>query len=62
MASRPILDLRIITFFTFLRKDFLEMAGLQRPRVLVIIAHFLTFAKTFNSVLVDGGHQRLRDS
>jgi hypothetical protein len=41
----------------FLRKDFIEMVGLQRPRVLVIIAHFLTFAKTFNSVLVDGGHQ-----
>jgi hypothetical protein len=41
----PILDLRIITFFTFLPKLFVEIARQRRPRALVIIAHYLVFAK-----------------
>lgn len=41
----PILDLRIITFFTFIPKGFIPLAKEYRPRTLVILAHYLAFAK-----------------
>ena len=41
----PILDLRVITWFTFLPKGFVELARQRRPRALVIIAHYLAFVK-----------------
>lgn len=41
-----VLDLRVITFFTFLRRDFIHLARSRSPRALVIIAHYLAFAKT----------------
>ncbi|KAI0900302.1 hypothetical protein F4806DRAFT_448206 [Annulohypoxylon nitens] len=41
----PILDLRIITFFTFIPKDFIPLAKEHRPRALVLLAHHLCFAK-----------------
>ncbi|CAK7230679.1 hypothetical protein SCUCBS95973_007653 [Sporothrix curviconia] len=40
-----ILNLRTITWFTFLPKDFVDIARERRPRALVIIAHYLVFAK-----------------
>ena len=40
-----ILDLRVITWFTFLPKGFVELARLRRPRALVVIAHYLAFVK-----------------
>ncbi|EOO04322.1 putative c6 zinc finger domain protein [Phaeoacremonium minimum UCRPA7] len=41
----PILDLRIIVFFTFLPKEFVELARQKRPRTLVILAYYLTFVR-----------------
>ncbi|OTA65082.1 hypothetical protein K449DRAFT_403700 [Hypoxylon sp. EC38] len=41
----PILDLRIITFFTFIPKDFVPLAKEHRPRALVLLAYHLCFAK-----------------
>jgi hypothetical protein len=40
-----ILDLRIITFYTFLPHEFIEHARQRRPRALVIIAHHLAFVR-----------------
>ncbi|KAI1102016.1 hypothetical protein F4804DRAFT_280190 [Jackrogersella minutella] len=40
-----ILDLRIITFFTFIPKTFIPLAKEHRPRALVLLAHHLCFAK-----------------
>ena len=41
----PLFDLRVIVWFTFLPKDFVELAKKLRPRALVIIAHYLVFTK-----------------
>jgi hypothetical protein len=43
-----ILDLRVITWYTFLPKQFIELARQRRPRALVIVAHHLCFAKCLN--------------
>ncbi|KAI1381324.1 hypothetical protein F4677DRAFT_122077 [Hypoxylon crocopeplum] len=40
-----ILNLRIITFFTFVPKTFVPLAKEHRPRALIILAHHLCFAK-----------------
>jgi hypothetical protein len=45
-----ILDLRIITFFTFLPGEFVHLAQQRRHRALVIIAYYLTFVKTLSGV------------
>lgn len=39
------LDLRIITFYTFLPRPFIDLARRRRPRALVIIAHHLAFVR-----------------
>ncbi|KAJ2897622.1 Sterol regulatory element-binding protein ECM22-like protein 2 [Zalerion maritima] len=39
----PILDLRVITFFTFLPQAYVDLARAKRPRALVILAHYLMF-------------------
>ena len=41
----PVLDIRIITFFTFLPFEFVDLARQRRPRALVIIAHHLVFMR-----------------
>ncbi|KAI1766838.1 hypothetical protein GGR53DRAFT_484573 [Hypoxylon sp. FL1150] len=41
----PILDLRIVSFFTFIPKTFIPLAQEHRPRALVILAHYLCFVK-----------------
>lgn len=46
----PILDLRVITFFTFIPRLFLPLAREERPRALIILAHYLTFTKLNTSV------------
>lgn len=46
----PVLSLRVITWFTFLPKPFVELARSRRPRVLVILAHYLPFLKLIESV------------
>lgn len=43
-----ILDLTIITFFTFLPPEFVILARARRPRALVIIAHYLAFVRCCN--------------
>jgi len=46
----PILDLRVVTWFTFLPMDFVELARQKRPRALAIIAHYLTFIRLCGKV------------
>ncbi|KAI5923779.1 hypothetical protein F4810DRAFT_710204 [Camillea tinctor] len=41
----PILDLRIITFLTFIPKPFHPLAKEHRPRALVMLAYYLCFVK-----------------
>lgn len=41
----PILDLKVITFFTFIPKDFIPLAKEHRPRALIILAYYLCFTK-----------------
>lgn len=41
----PLLDLRIITFFTFIPKPFVPLAKEHRPRALIILAHYCAFTK-----------------
>ncbi|KAI0965996.1 hypothetical protein F4678DRAFT_308953 [Xylaria arbuscula] len=41
----PVLDLRVITFFSFCPRPLLELAKQYRPRMLVIIAYWLCFVK-----------------
>ncbi|KAH8906753.1 hypothetical protein BR93DRAFT_630363 [Coniochaeta sp. PMI_546] len=43
-----IFDLRIITFYTFLPREFIDLARKKRPRALVIIAHHLSFVRCVN--------------
>ncbi|OTB04533.1 hypothetical protein M426DRAFT_58399 [Hypoxylon sp. CI-4A] len=45
-----IFNLRIITFFTFIPKDFMPLAKEHRPRALVILGHYLCFAKLIQDV------------
>ncbi|KUI73562.1 Sterol uptake control protein 2 [Cytospora mali] len=46
----PVLSLRIITFFTFLPKPFIQLGRMHRPKALIIIAHYLTFLKMVENV------------
>ncbi|KAI5854534.1 hypothetical protein GGS23DRAFT_608276 [Durotheca rogersii] len=46
----PILDLRVITFFTFIPKSFIPLAKEHRPRALVILAYYLCFTKLIREV------------
>ncbi|KAI1495305.1 hypothetical protein F5X96DRAFT_3884 [Biscogniauxia mediterranea] len=41
----PIMDLRIITFLTFIPKPFYPLAREHRPRALVMLAYYLCFVK-----------------
>lgn len=46
----PLLSLRIITWFTFLPKPFVELAKRRRQRALIILAHYLCFLKLAENV------------
>ncbi|KAK7722099.1 hypothetical protein SLS64_000035 [Diaporthe eres] len=46
----PVLSMRIITWFTFLPKPFIELGRKRRPRALVILAHYLSFLKMVEGV------------
>jgi hypothetical protein len=41
----PVLDLRVITFFSFCPRALLPLAKQHRPRVLIIVAYWLCFVK-----------------
>ncbi|KAI1343715.1 hypothetical protein F5Y15DRAFT_175642 [Xylariaceae sp. FL0016] len=41
----PIMDLRIITFFTFVPRPLIPLAREHRPRILILLAYYLCFAK-----------------
>lgn len=41
----PLLSMRIVTWFTFLPKPFVELVRNRQPRTLVILAHYLSFLK-----------------
>ncbi|KAI1825148.1 hypothetical protein F4861DRAFT_206612 [Xylaria intraflava] len=45
----PILDLRIITFFSFFPRALFPLARQLRPRILVVIAYWLCFVKIVES-------------
>lgn len=45
-----VLNLRIITWFTFVPKPFIQIARERRPRALIIIAHYVAFIKMVTSV------------
>ncbi|ORY64169.1 uncharacterized protein BCR38DRAFT_314914, partial [Pseudomassariella vexata] len=45
-----ILDLRIITFFSFMPREFIPLAKEHRPRALVILGYYLCFAKLNNDL------------
>lgn len=62
----PTLSLRVITWFTFLPKPFIELARSHRPRALVILAHYLPFIKLIDNVwwlvgIADRGVQDIMD-
>jgi len=46
----PVLDLRIITFYTSVPSRFIDLARERRPRALVIIAHQLSMLKLIGSI------------
>ncbi|KAJ0316266.1 hypothetical protein COL5a_011621 [Colletotrichum fioriniae] len=41
----PIMTLRVVTWFTFIPKGFVELGREKRPRALIILAHYLMFMK-----------------
>lgn len=45
-----IMNLRIVTWFTFIPRPFLELARALRPRALVILAHYAAFTKIPQSI------------
>ncbi|KAF7546020.1 hypothetical protein G7Z17_g8723 [Cylindrodendrum hubeiense] len=46
----PVMCLRIITWFTFLPRRFVELGRQRRPRALIIIAYYAAFIKIIKSV------------
>ncbi|KAK7977350.1 hypothetical protein PG996_003415 [Apiospora saccharicola] len=46
----PVLDLRVITFLTFMPRPFIPLAKEHRPRTLIILAYYLCFAKLNKNV------------
>ncbi|KAK7398043.1 hypothetical protein QQX98_012593 [Neonectria punicea] len=59
----PVMHLRIITWFTFLPRRFIELARQRRPRALIVIAYYAAFLKMVNEVWwIQGvGQRSLRD-
>ncbi|KAF7552295.1 hypothetical protein G7046_g7456 [Stylonectria norvegica] len=58
-----IMNLRIITWFTFLPREFVQLGRERRPRALIIIAHYVAFIKIVQNVWwMDGvGDRSLAD-
>ncbi|KAF9878549.1 hypothetical protein CkaCkLH20_04041 [Colletotrichum karsti] len=51
----PIMTLRVVTWFTFIPKGFVELGRQKRPRALVILAHYLMFMKAVQNLWwIDG--------
>ncbi|TDZ40341.1 Sterol uptake control protein 2 [Colletotrichum trifolii] len=51
----PIMTLRVVTWFTFVPKAFVELGRQRRPRALVILAHYLMFVKAVQTLWwIDG--------
>ncbi|KAH7146189.1 hypothetical protein EDB81DRAFT_869082 [Dactylonectria macrodidyma] len=44
----PTMSLRVVTWFTFLPEDFIELCRQRKPRALVILGHYLMFLKTID--------------
>lgn len=59
----PVLSLRIITWFTFIPKPFVELARKHRPRALLILAHYLAFLKLVPNIwwLAGIGNRGIQD-
>ncbi|KAF4335644.1 sterol regulatory element-binding ECM22 [Fusarium beomiforme] len=59
----PVMNLRIISWFTFLRHDFISLAHQRQPRALVILAYYAAFLKLIKSIwwLKGVGERSLND-
>ncbi|KAM0328471.1 hypothetical protein ACHAQA_004878 [Verticillium albo-atrum] len=58
-----ILNIRAMTWFTFVPPNFVELAKQRRPRALIIIAHYAMFVKVVDTIwwLRDIGDTTIRD-
>lgn len=50
LGFSDILGLRVITWFTFIPRQFVQLARQKRPRALIVIAHYLIFARICDEV------------
>ncbi|KAI5457252.1 hypothetical protein BGZ63DRAFT_417012 [Mariannaea sp. PMI_226] len=46
----PVMALRVITWFTFLPRRFVELCRQRRPRALVVVAYYAAFLKLIRSI------------
>ncbi|KAH7145423.1 hypothetical protein B0J13DRAFT_474079 [Dactylonectria estremocensis] len=46
----PTMSLRVITWFTYLPNEFVELCRQRKPRALVILGHYMMFLKTIDDV------------
>lgn len=63
LGLSPIMNLRIITWLTFIPREFVELARQKRPRALIILAYYAVFLKIASSIwwLKGIGQRTLRD-
>ncbi|KAK2669017.1 Zn(2)-C6 fungal-type DNA-binding domain [Fusarium oxysporum f. sp. vasinfectum] len=59
----PVMNLRIISWFTFLPRNFISLAQQRQPRALVILAYYAAFLKLIKSIwwLKGVGERSLND-
>ncbi|EEU37651.1 uncharacterized protein NECHADRAFT_53539 [Fusarium vanettenii 77-13-4] len=48
--SEPVMNLRILTWFTYLPESYVELCRKRRPRALIILAHYLVFIKLMDTI------------
>ncbi|KAM0424351.1 hypothetical protein ACHAPT_010497 [Fusarium lateritium] len=48
--SEPVMNLRILTWFTYLPEPYVELCRARRPRALIILAYYLVFMKMMDSI------------
>lgn len=49
-SSEPVMNLRILTWFTYLPESYVELCRKRRPRALIILAHYLVFIKLMDTM------------
>ncbi|UPK99758.1 hypothetical protein LCI18_010693 [Fusarium solani-melongenae] len=48
--TEPVMNLRILTWFTYLPESYVELCRKRRPRALIILAHYLVFIKLMDTI------------